>query len=134
MTVLEAGCAEIQRLEAAPLAAVPGFPGLFVIAAAGHTPGSQLLVAHVRTARKLRVWVFTGDVVNHRDAIAHDLPKPWLYSLLVVPEYGEQLGRLRRFLAGLSADPRVRIAVSHDASDLAARGAPAWPPFLGDAR
>lgn len=127
-----ADCVSFTRLPEAPLAALPGFPGLFVIAAAGHTPGSQIFVAHVRAADAIRVWILTGDVVNHRDAIAHDLPKPWLYSLLVVPEDAQRLARLRRFLAELAADPRVRLAVSHDAVGLAEHGAPAWPPFLAD--
>ena len=81
-----AGCVERVPLPPAALAPVPGFPGLWLVAAAGHTPGSQILVAHLRTASGVLVWVFTGDAVNHRDAVAGNLPKPRLYSLLVVPE------------------------------------------------
>lgn len=123
-----ARCARPTLLPDEPLAAIPGFPGLFAIAAAGHTPGSQMLVARIRRGGAEELWIFTGDVVNQRDGVVHDVPKPWLYSLLVVPEDPAQLARLRHFLADLTRDPRVHLAIAHDASGLAASGAPPWPP------
>lgn len=128
-----AGCVERVPLAPAALAPVPGFPGLWLAPAAGHTPGSQLLVAHLRTPAGVVVWVFTGDAVNHRDAVAGNVPKPWLYSLLVVPEDTRRLDAVRRLLADLASHPQVRLAVSHDASGLGARGVPPWPPFLREA-
>lgn len=125
----QAACVRATPLAADALVPVPGFPGLFLVPAAGHTPGSQVLVAHLATAGAQRIWVFTGDTVNHRDAIAHDVPKPRLYSLLVVPEDPARMAALRHWLAALQADPRVRIAVSHDARELAA---PAWPRTLSE--
>lgn len=130
--IAAARCATPTPVDAAPLAPIPGFPGLFVTAVGGHTPGSQMFAAHVRSGGTKTLWIFTGDVVNHRDAVAHDLPKPWLYSLLVVPEAGERLGVLRRLLATLAAEPNVKLAISHDASGLAALGAPAWPARLSE--
>ncbi|MGH0030701.1 MAG: MBL fold metallo-hydrolase [Myxococcota bacterium] len=122
----DAGCVEPVRVDDAPLAEVPGFPGLSLVAASGHTPGSQMLVAHVRTPLGIDTWVFTGDVVNHRDGIRHDVPKPRLYSLLVVPEDTERLSALRALLAD-AAKRGARLAVSHDA---AALDIPLWPPTL----
>ena len=126
----QAGCAQPRRLAPAPLAAVPGFPGLWLVPVAGHTPGSQMLVARLSTPGGVQVWVFTGDAVNHRDAARLELPKPRLYSLLVVPEDTQRLRSVRRLLAELMERPGVRLAVSHDAQGLDALGAPPWPPFL----
>jgi len=47
-----------------------------------------------------------------------DLSKPRLYSLLVVPEDGARLGKLRAFLATLAGQPGVRLLVSHDLRQL----------------
>ena len=121
-----AGCLETELLEGAALMAVPGFPGLAVVAAGGHTPGSQIFVAHVRDGRELRTWVFTGDVVNHLDGVRLDLPKPRLYSLLVVPESTARLQRLRVWLRELAQTYGARILVSHDELALQASGIDAW--------
>ncbi|MBI4514212.1 MAG: MBL fold metallo-hydrolase [Deltaproteobacteria bacterium] len=122
-----ASCVQRERLEGAPLMPVSGFPGLFVIAAGGHTPGSQIVVAHMATSDGSRHYVFTGDTANNIDGITFDVPKPALYSLLVVPEDGERLGELRRFLRGLGQHAGVTLLVSHDQRQLERSGVPAWP-------
>jgi glyoxylase-like metal-dependent hydrolase (beta-lactamase superfamily II) len=121
-----AGCLEPELLEGAALMAVPGFPGLSVVAAGGHTPGSQIFVAHVREDRTPTTWIFTGDVVNHVDGVRLDLPKPRLYSLLVVPESPARLQRLRVWLRELAQTHGARIVVSHDELALRASGIDAW--------
>jgi glyoxylase-like metal-dependent hydrolase (beta-lactamase superfamily II) len=121
-----AGCLEPEILESASLMAVPGFPGLSVVAAGGHTPGSQIFVAHVRDGRQVATWIFTGDVVNHLDGVRLDLPKPRLYSLLVVPESASRLQRLRVWLRDLARTHHARIVVSHDELALRASGIDAW--------
>lgn len=121
-----AGCLVPERLSSGPLYAVPGFPGLFVLAAAGHTPGSQIFIAHVRGAEP-RVWIFTGDAVNHRDGVRFDVAKPALYSALLVPEDGARLARLRGWLGALAAFPGVELAISHDLAGIETRGMPPWP-------
>jgi len=108
----QATCLESRRLDAAALAPVPGFPGVGVIHAAGHTPGSQMVVAAVGS-HATRLYAFAGDVVNHVDGIRHDVPKPLLYRLLVVPESDGQLARLRTFLARLERQAGARLVVSH---------------------
>jgi glyoxylase-like metal-dependent hydrolase (beta-lactamase superfamily II) len=118
-------CVRFTQLPAQPMLDLPGFPGVSVIAAAGHTPGTQLIVAQVgsRTSRPI---VLAGDVVHHRDGIVHDLPKPWLYRLLVVPEDDARLGELRRYLRDLEGQFGVTVLVSHDQAQLEASGLPAF--------
>jgi glyoxylase-like metal-dependent hydrolase (beta-lactamase superfamily II) len=115
-----AGCIEPTRLEGGPLYAIPGFPGLGVFAAGGHTPGSQVFVARVGDPADSRLWIFTGDLVNNIDGVRHNLPKPTLYSLFVVPEHRRRLELLRRTLAELEHQPGVDLLVSHDLRHLEA--------------
>ena len=108
-----ADCARRERLGEAEGEAsyvVPGFPGLHAIPAAGHTPGSTIWVARVGDTR----WILSGDVTNSKPNLLSDTPKPLAYSLVVVPEHRERLGRLRRWLAALDADPTTVVLPSHD--------------------
>jgi glyoxylase-like metal-dependent hydrolase (beta-lactamase superfamily II) len=118
-----APCLEREVLADGALLEIPGFGGLAMAAAAGHTPGSQLLVAHVRQGEEqVHTWVFTGDVVNALDGIRHEIGKPLLYRLLMVPESPARLRRVRAFLRELDTRPRVDLLVSHDALALEASG------------
>jgi len=117
-----AACAKPVTLEGGPLFALPGFPGVLVIAAGGHTPGSQIVIAHVRQGEKLRTYALTGDIVNNIDGINHDIPKPFFYSLVVVPEDGERLAELRGFLRELRDRAGIVLLVSHDQAELEASG------------
>lgn len=114
-----------EVLEGSPLLPAPGFPGLFLVAAGGHTPGSTLFVAHVRRGDAVETWVVTGDVVNHIDGVRLDLPKPRLYSLLVVPESPARLARVRGFLAEL-ARRGAKLLVSHDRRGIESTGIEPW--------
>jgi glyoxylase-like metal-dependent hydrolase (beta-lactamase superfamily II) len=113
---------------------IPDFPGLFAIPAAGHTPGSTIYVVQLRTFPgasegrydDVETWVITGDVVNHHDGVQLDLPKPHLYSLLVVPEDDERLGRVRRFLRALSQEKGVKLLISHDLDQIAETSLPPY--------
>jgi glyoxylase-like metal-dependent hydrolase (beta-lactamase superfamily II) len=125
-TIEAAGCLTPQPLDGDGLLNIPGFPGLGIIAAGGHTPGSQIFVARVSNSSGDRLWIFTGDLVNHIDGIRHNLPKPTAYSLFIVPEARERLDLLRRYLAGLGSQPDVRLLVSHDLRQLEASGVPEW--------
>jgi glyoxylase-like metal-dependent hydrolase (beta-lactamase superfamily II) len=119
-----AGCLEPRLLSLGPLHPVPGFPGLSVFATGGHTPGSQVFVAHLGGEERGRSLVFAGDLVNHWDGIRHNVPKPGWYSLWIVPEHTRRLDRLRRYLAELSERPGVTVLVSHDRGHLEAEGIP----------
>jgi glyoxylase-like metal-dependent hydrolase (beta-lactamase superfamily II) len=124
--VRESGCARIEPLRGEGLRPVPGFPGVFVIAAGGHTPGTQIVVAYVGSGSDRRPYAFVGDVANNADGITYDLPKPFLYSLLVVPEDRPRLQELRRYLRELRDRYGVTLLVSHDQRQLDASGLPEW--------
>jgi len=117
-----AKCLAPELVDAGPLHRVRGFPGLSFFAAAGHTPGSQVFVAHVRGSDGVHTYVLTGDVVNQIDGARRNIPKPALYSLLLVPESPARLDKLRRLLAELERDHGVTILVSHDLLSLEASG------------
>ena len=111
------------RLADAPAEPLPGFPGAFVIRAAGHTPGSQVVGAWLRDGAGARGILLAGDVANAADGIRFDVPKPWAYSLFVVPESPARLQRMRRFLRS-AADAGFTVVVSHDQRALEASGIP----------
>lgn len=115
-------CVQPVRIGGAPLIALPGFPGVFVVHAGGHTPGSQIVIAHVGAPGQRRTFVFTGDVVNALEGVAADVPKPWAYRTFVVPEDEERQGELRRWLRALGEQAGVRIVVSHDQRAIEALG------------
>ena len=119
-------CVREELLRDTRLAPVPGFDGVFVIAAGGHTPGSQMVVAVVVGPEGGRGYVFTGDIVNNIDGINYDIPKPFLYSLLIVPEDGQRLQELRRYLKDLHEGNGFTLLVSHDQKALEQSGVPAW--------
>lgn len=117
-----AGCLDPVRLDAAPAAPVPGFPGTFVIHAAGHTPGSQIVGAWLREGGEPRGVLFVGDVANVVDGIRLDLPKPWAYRTFVVPENEPRLARVRAFLREAADRAGFLILPSHDRLHLVASG------------
>ena len=119
-------CVEISRVASGGLQPVSEFPGVFVIAAGGHTPGSQIVVAKIDDGSGPRTFAFTGDIVNNIGGIDHDLPKPLLYRLLMVPEADARQTELRRFLRRLRDEGGVRLLVSHDELSLAASGVAPW--------
>ena len=119
-------CAQTERLAGGPLFPVPGFPGVFVIAAGGHTPGSQLIVAHVKNADTTRTIVFVGDIVNNIDGVTYNIPKPFLYRLLMVPEDNQRQDELRRYLRDLRDQRGVLLMVAHDQLQIEHSGIPAY--------
>jgi glyoxylase-like metal-dependent hydrolase (beta-lactamase superfamily II) len=120
----QADCLKRELVDGDGLHAIDGFPGLAFFAAAGHTPGSQVFVAHVRGDADVRSFVFTGDVVNQIDGARRNLPKPRLYSLLLVPEHTERLARLRLLLGALEREHGATLLVSHDQLALEGSGVP----------
>lgn len=120
-------CVQIENLPTrGAFLPVPGFNGVFVIPAGGHTPGSQMVVAVVRGADGGHGYVFTGDIVNNIDGVTYNIPKPRLYSLLMVPEDTDRLDVLRRYLKDLHDANRFTLLVSHDQLALDQSGVPPW--------
>lgn len=124
--IRDATCARPVRLDGGPLMPVPGFPGVSVVDAGGHTPGSQIVVAEIGGGDETRRLVFTGDIINNIDGVAYDLPKPWTYRTLVVPESDARQAELRRFLKQLQDEAGATLLVSHDQLALERSGVPAW--------
>ena len=118
----EAGCLRSTPLDGAGPVPVPGFPGVGLIHAAGHTPGSQMVAASLAGPSGTERWLFPGDVINDAAAAAEDRPKPLVYRLLIVPEHDRQLGRMRRFLARLAEEHGASLAPAHDGNHLVALG------------
>ncbi len=129
----QAGCLSPQRLPEARLAAVEGFPGVGVVDAAGHTPGSQVVLAVVTGGAGPRRLAFTGDVANHVGGIRQNVGKPFLYGLLVVPESEHRLARVRSWLRHLESDLGFELAVAHDEAQLASLALPPFETLRGPA-
>lgn len=118
-------CLHVTQLPDQPSVDLPGFPGVSVIHAAGHTPGSQLIVAHLAN-RGAKPIVLAGDIANSYDGIERNVPKPWWYSLLIVPEDTERLGELRRYLQDLAGRLGATVLISHDQAALETSGITAF--------
>lgn len=131
----ETHCIEQRNLGAdGGLLPIPGFPGVFAVPAGGHTPGSTMYVVQLRVFpgesdgpyNDIQTWVITGDVVNHLQGIEGGIPKPRLYSLLVVPENDARLGKVRTFLKDLSKERGVELLVSHDRKQIESTEIPTY--------
>jgi glyoxylase-like metal-dependent hydrolase (beta-lactamase superfamily II) len=122
----ESPCVQPRALGSEPLVAIPGFPGVYVVAAGGHTPGSQIVVVHLADGDKFRRIAFVGDIANHIDGITYNVPKPFLYSLLVVPEDRVRLEELRRWLRTLRDSHGIELIVAHDQLALERSRIPLW--------
>ncbi len=107
-------CVHKSMLGGAGLRALADFPGVWVFHAGGHTPGSQIIFAVVDTAGGRRAVVFSGDITNDIASIDGDVPKPWVYRNLIIPEAEQRQGELRRFLRALRDQAGFVLLVAHD--------------------
>lgn len=122
----ETSCLRLERLGGLSLKPVEGFPGIYVVAAAGHTPGSQIIVAAVGEGDSRRLFAFVGDTVNNIDGVTYDIPKPLLYRILIVPEDETRQGDLRRWLRELHDHHGFTLLPAHDQQQLERSGIPAF--------
>ena len=122
----DAGCVRLEGVSGGPLFPVPGFPGVFLIDAGGHTPGSEIVLAFVANGAGLHRYAFTGDIVNNIDGVTYDVPKPLLYRTLIVPESDARQAELRAYLKRLHEEGEFTLLVSHDQGAIDASGVPAW--------
>jgi glyoxylase-like metal-dependent hydrolase (beta-lactamase superfamily II) len=88
-------------------------PGVVLVAAPGHTPGSQLVYVRLRTGREL---VLAGDVAWHRRHVEEPRGHPRLSAWLL----GEDLPRVLAQLRALHEIGRAGVVVvpSHDGAYL----------------
>jgi glyoxylase-like metal-dependent hydrolase (beta-lactamase superfamily II) len=124
-TLARAGCLVRERLPDMSLTPIPDYPGAFVIHAAGHTPGSQIVGAWVRESSGVRGFLFAGDAANAIDGVRRDVPKPRSYQLFVVPESERRLTRVRAFLRE-AEQAGIVVAIAHDERHLATTGIPVF--------
>ncbi len=127
--IRDAACVRIVELEDTPLAALEGLAGVFVTAAGGHTPGTQIITAVIGDGAERAPVAFTGDIVNHIDGIDLDIGKSLIYRTLIVPESEDRQRELRAYLRSLRAEAGFALRVSHDEDLLSA----ALPRFAGSA-
>jgi glyoxylase-like metal-dependent hydrolase (beta-lactamase superfamily II) len=125
--LLETDCISLTTLHEGPLHSLDDFPGIAIIHAGGHTPGSQLVVARIGSGPTARNVVFTGDIVNQAEAIPLDRGKPLLYRTFIVPEDEVRQSSLRKFLRNLEEEHDFSSLVSHDQARLEASGLSVWP-------
>jgi glyoxylase-like metal-dependent hydrolase (beta-lactamase superfamily II) len=120
----EAGCARRHVVDGNTPTEIPGYPGLFLLSAGGHTPGSTVYVAVLPD----RIFIFSGDLTNQKADALDNVPKPWVYSALIIPEATERLERLRRWLAELDAHAQLTLVVAHDLDAAVEDGLEKWKP------
>lgn len=87
-------------------------PGVVVVPAAGHTPGSQIVYVLLEDGREL---FFIGDVAWHLDALRNLHYRPRLVTDWFLDEDRAAVLAQFRTLNGLLDQPGVQVVVSHDA-------------------
>ena len=121
-SIISSSACSRETLASSGLRPVPGFPGLYAIAAGGHTPGSTVFV----TYWKEMVWVFSGDITNDMQSIYEGLPKHWAYTTFIVPENLERQAQQRNWLKALDSETGITVHASHDIGAYRSSAIPAW--------
>lgn len=119
--VSESTCAK-GELASTTIKPVPGFAGLFAIAAGGHTPGSTLFVTRLAG----ETWIFAGDITNTMADIYNNRGKGFLYSYLLIPEDVKVLREWRLWLKAQDERAGVQVLVAHDIDAYQASSLQAW--------
>lgn len=87
-------------------------PGVVLVKAPGHTPGSQLVYVALATGLEL---LFVGDVAWHADQITQLWYRPRLVTDFFIGEDREAvMDQLRRLLELRVTNPALQVVVSHD--------------------
>jgi glyoxylase-like metal-dependent hydrolase (beta-lactamase superfamily II) len=137
LRLTEAQLANTSRLDAVALPAVlreieplaydryhAFAPGVVLVKAAGHTPGSQLVYVRLADEREL---LFVGDVAWHMDALRELHYRPRLVTDHFLDEDRRAVLNQFRALHDLDAThPEVRIVVSHDPQQREAMSRDGW--------
>ena len=89
-------------------------PGVVLIRAPGHTPGSQMVYVHLSNGKEL---LFIGDVAWHMDQIRQLWYRPRLVTDYFVHENRAQVLDEFRTLHDLAEREPVIIVVSHDVDE-----------------
>jgi glyoxylase-like metal-dependent hydrolase (beta-lactamase superfamily II) len=89
---------------------LPIAPGVVLIKAAGHTPGSQMVYVHLSSGREI---VLAGDVAWHMSGIDTQQQKPTASTQEFGGEQREPIAQQLRWLKQI-AGPRTFVIVAHD--------------------
>jgi glyoxylase-like metal-dependent hydrolase (beta-lactamase superfamily II) len=100
----------LRPLEAAPALAVA--PGVVLLAAPGHTPGSQIVYVRRQDGREA---LLLGDVAWNAAQIRNLHYRPRLVTLVIGENRGQVLAQFRALHELAAAHPDVAQIVSHDA-------------------
>jgi glyoxylase-like metal-dependent hydrolase (beta-lactamase superfamily II) len=92
-------------------------PGVVLVAAPGHTPGSQLVYVRLADGAEL---LFVGDVAWHGRALRELHYRPRFVTLLLGEDRAAVLAQYRALHELMAAHPEVAVVVSHDAEQRAA--------------
>lgn len=105
----EASC-RTELLKGGTIKSIEGFPGVFAIAAGGHTPGSTIFVVVTSD----HTWIFSGDLTNDMASIRNNTGKGWLYSYFIVPEHTALLEHWRLWLKAADEMENISVLPAHD--------------------
>ncbi len=86
-------------------------PGVVLLPAAGHTPGSQIIYVHLQDGSD---YLFLGDVVWHMDALRKLHYRPRLITDFFLDEDRAAVMAQIRTLHDLLNHPGLQLVVSHD--------------------
>lgn len=101
---------EQELFSAGDIKPFPGFPGVYVIEAGGHTPGSTVYIA----VTEKQTWIFSGDLTNDFESITHNTGKGWVYSYLLIPEDTAKLNLWRLWLKAADDINGITVLPAHD--------------------
>lgn len=91
-------------------------PGVVLIKAAGHTPGTQLVYVQMDNNKE---YLFVGDVAWHSDNITEGVGRPKFVSEFFLGEDRYQVLQQLRTLALIDRDTAIELVISHDKDQLA---------------
>jgi glyoxylase-like metal-dependent hydrolase (beta-lactamase superfamily II) len=86
-------------------------PGIVLVKAAGHTPGSQMVYVHLRSGKEL---LFLGDVAWHMTQVRELWYRPRLVTDFFIHENRQQVMAELRTLHDTSEREPIQFVVSHD--------------------
>lgn len=96
-------------------------PGMVLIAAPGHTPGSQMVYVKLADGREL---LFLGDVVWHLRNIEVQKERPrWTTALLIRENRNQVFGEIKALHELMQREPAVKLVPGHDGEVIAALAA-----------
>lgn len=94
-------------------------PGIVLLKAPGHTPGSQMVFVELKDGRD---FLFVGDITWSIDGVRSATPRPWIISEWVLNEDSEAIAHQLLAIHELyKADPTIEVVVARDGTHLQAR-------------